>query len=246
MKRKVEIVIISDIHLGTYAAKAKDLLVYLDEIEPQTLILNGDIIDVLQFSKSYFPPAHIQVIQKILKWVQEGVQLYYVAGNHDDIIRKFIGFQTPSINIVNEITLEIENKKVFVFHGDAFDTKMATLKWLNRLGANGYGSIILINQCINFFLRKTGKKDVFLAKFLKKTVKSFFKTKTKFEEEIADLALKNGYDYIICGHHHYPIFKTIEKEGKKINYLNSGDWVENLTSIEYQNKKWTLYQHSNS
>ena len=244
MKRKVEIVILSDIHLGTYGAKAKDLLNYLESIEPQTLILNGDIIDVLQFSKSYFPTSHLQVIQKILEWVQKGTKTYYIAGNHDDIFRKFIGFKAAGITIANNLELEIGNQKIFVFHGDAFDGKLAKIRLLNKMGANGYGSIILMNKVINFLARKLGKKEVFLSRYLKNTSKRFLNKNNKFEEDIISLAIENGYDSIICGHLHHPVMKLIEKEGKRIEYLNSGDWVENLTSLEYQNETWTLYQHN--
>ncbi|WP_338770088.1 UDP-2,3-diacylglucosamine diphosphatase [Bernardetia sp. ABR2-2B] len=244
MKRKVEIVILSDIHLGTYGARVKDLLNYLESIEPQTLILNGDIIDVLQFSKSYFPNSHLQVIQKVLAWVQKGIKTYYIVGNHDDIFRKFIGFQAAGITITDDLELEIGNQKIFIFHGDAFDGKLARIRLLNKMGANGYGSVILMNKAINFLIRKLVRKEVFISKYLKNKSKRFLKNNTKFEEEIISLAIKNGYDSIICGHLHYPIIKRIEKEGKQINYLNSGDWVESLTSIEYHNKEWKLYQHN--
>jgi hypothetical protein len=32
-------------------------------------------------------------------------------------------------------------------------------------------------------------------------------------------------------------------EGKKITYLNSGDWVESLTALEYSQGDWLLYTH---
>lgn len=219
------------------------MLNYLDTIEPQTLILNGDFIDVLQFSKSYFPPSHLQVIQKILEWVQKGTKTYYIAGNHDHIVRKFIGFQAAGITITNDLELEIGNQKIFVFHGHAFDGKLARIRLLNKMGANGYGSVILMNKAINFLIRKLGRKEVFISKYLKDKSKRFLNKNSRFEEEIISLTLKNGYDCIICGHLHSTI-KRMEKDGKQIDYLNSGDWVENLTSLEYQNEQWTLYQHS--
>ena len=45
-KRPLDVCVISDIHLGTFGCQAHELLNYLKSIEPKTLILNGDIIDI--------------------------------------------------------------------------------------------------------------------------------------------------------------------------------------------------------
>ncbi len=56
--------VISDVHLGTFGAHAHELSYYLSSIKPKILVLNGDIIDIWQFRKSYFPKSHLKVIQK--------------------------------------------------------------------------------------------------------------------------------------------------------------------------------------
>jgi UDP-2,3-diacylglucosamine pyrophosphatase LpxH len=72
-KRNVEVVVISDVHLGTYGCHAKQLLTYLSSISPKQLILNGDIIDIWQFKKRYFPKSHLRVIKKIMDMAADGV-----------------------------------------------------------------------------------------------------------------------------------------------------------------------------
>lgn len=88
-KRSVELVVISDLHLGTSGCQANELLKYLKSIKPKTLILNGDIIDIWQFNKRYFPKAHLKVIKHIMGLASDRCTVYYITGNHDEMFRKF-------------------------------------------------------------------------------------------------------------------------------------------------------------
>ncbi len=243
MKRKVEVVIISDVHLGTYGSKALPLLDYLNSIEPKIVVLNGDIIDGWQFSRKYFPTSHVEVVKKILDWISKGTQLYYVTGNHDEMMRKFVGFGVSNAKIVNKVVLQLDGKQAWIFHGDVFDVTMRHSKWIAKMGADGYGFLILLNKAVNSVLKKVGKGKISLSKQIKNSVKSAVKSKNNFETTAAEIAIQNGYDYVICGHIHQPIIKDIEIENEKVCYLNSGDWVENMTALEYNDKKWTLYVH---
>src|SRR5882724_5628714 len=136
-KRKVELVVISDVHLGTYGCHAKELVNYMRSIKPKTVILNGDIIDMWQFSKRYWPKSHMQVVHQVTKWISKGVKVHYLTGNHDEMLRKFAGFKMGSFTIDNKLLLEIDGKKIWVFHGDVFDITMQYSKWLTRLGSHG-------------------------------------------------------------------------------------------------------------
>ncbi len=243
MKRKVEVVIISDVHLGTYGSQALPLLDYLNSIEPNIVVLNGDIIDGWQFSRKYFPTSHVEVVKKILDWISKGVQLYYVTGNHDEMMRKFVGFSVSNAKIVNKVVLNLDGKLAWIFHGDVFDITMQHSKWIAKMGADGYGFLILLNKAVNSVLKKAGKGQLSLSKQIKNSVKSAVKSKNNFETTAAEIAIQNGYDYVICGHIHQPIIKDIEIGNEKVCYLNSGDWVENMTALEYNDKKWTLYKH---
>src|ERR1035437_4159579 len=149
-KREVELVAISDVHLGTYGCHAKELLQYLKSINPKKLILNGDIIDIWQFSKHYWPTSHMQVIKHITGLMAGGVEVYYVTGNHDEMLRRFVGFKMGSLKIVNKVVLKLDGRSAWVFHGDVFDVTMQHAKWLTKLGAIGYDLLILINRAVNF------------------------------------------------------------------------------------------------
>jgi UDP-2,3-diacylglucosamine pyrophosphatase LpxH len=246
-KRKLDILVLSDVHLGTYGCHAKELLHYLKTIKPKTVILNGDIIDIWQFSKRYWPKSHMKVIKYLMEWMSKGVKIYYVTGNHDEMLRKFVGFKIGSLKIVNKVILELENNKTaWFFHGDVFDVTMQHSKWLAKLGAVGYDTLILINSAANFISEKIFKKGkLSLSKKIKNSVKTAVKFVNNFEQTAADIGISNHYDYVVCGHIHQPEMREIENHHGKIIYLNSGDWIENLTALEYVNSEWKIYRFDN-
>jgi UDP-2,3-diacylglucosamine pyrophosphatase LpxH len=241
-RRSVEVVVISDVHLGTYGSRAKELHHYLKSIKPNLLILNGDIIDIWQFSKSYWPKSHMRIIKQIFNMASKGVKIYYVTGNHDELLRKFTGFRMGSLQIVDKLVLDLDGKKAWIFHGDVFDVTMRYSKWLAQLGAIGYDMLILINAAMNFISEKSGRGRVSLSKRVKNTVKSAVKFINNFEHTAAEIAISNGYDYVVCGHIHHPEIRKISNEEGAVLYLNSGDWIESLTALEYKKGKWSLYQ----
>ncbi len=242
IKRPVDIVVISDVHLGTYGCRAKELLKYLKSIQPGMLILNGDIIDMWQFSKRYFPENHLKVIRRILKYVTADVPVYYLTGNHDEMLRKFADFDLGSLKLCNKLVLELDGKKAWIFHGDVFDVTMQYSKFLAKLGAVGYDTLILINTFINFILEKTGREKMSLSKKIKQSVKDAVKFINSFEDTAGNIAIEKKFDYVICGHIHQAEMRTITNENGSVLYLNSGDWVESLTSLEYHNGAWKIHK----
>lgn len=242
-KRPVDLVVISDVHLGTYGCHAKELLKYMKSIKPKEVVLNGDIIDVWQFSKRYWPKSHMKVVKLIMQWISKGVKVHYVTGNHDEMLRKFVGFQLGSFNIVNKVLLNLDGQKAWMFHGDVFDVTMQHSKWMAKLGAKGYDFLILLNSMVNFFSKKMGKGPVSMSKKIKNSVKSAVKFINDFEQIAADIAIENNYDYVVCGHIHQPEMRTVKTNKGEIVYLNSGDWIENLTALEYHDSTWKIYSY---
>ena len=234
-KKKLHLVCISDVHLGTYGCRAKELNKYLKSIDPEILILNGDIVDVWQFSKNYWPDSHMKIIQRILKMLANGTQVYYLTGNHDEILRKFTDFKMGKLEILNKLVLNLDGKKAWFFHGDVFDITMKHSKWLAKLGAVGYDTLILLNSAVNWMSKVLGKGKISLSKNIKNGVKSAIKFVSDFE-----IAIEKGYDYVVCGHIHQPQMREVKTNAGSTIYLNSGDWIENLTALEYDNEKWEI------
>ncbi|WP_231458812.1 MULTISPECIES: UDP-2,3-diacylglucosamine diphosphatase [unclassified Pedobacter] len=242
-KRNVDIVVISDVHLGTYGCHAKELLKYLKSIKPKKVILNGDIIDIWQFSKSYWPESHMKVIRKLMKFVSEGVEVHYLTGNHDEMLRKFDGMEMGSFHLSNKLVMELDGKKAWFFHGDVFDVTMQHSKWLAKMGAIGYDTLILINSFVNWFLNLLGREKMSFSKKIKAKFKDAVKFINSFEQVAAELAIEKGYNYVVCGHIHQPEKREILSENGSVTYLNSGDWVESLTALEYKDKAWEIFKY---
>lgn len=247
-KRKIEVLVLSDVHLGTYGCHAKELLRYLKSINPKIVVLNGDIIDIWQFSKRYWPKSHMKVVKHLMGWVSKGKRTYYITGNHDEMLRRFAGLKMGSFSIVNKLVLDLKDDgKAWIFHGDVFDVTMQHSKWLTKLGAIGYDLLILLNRFVNFIsARVFGKGKISLSKKIKNSVKSAVKFVNNFEQTSADIGISNHYQYVVCGHIHQPEIREISNSEGSILYLNSGDWIENLSALEYNDGSWTIYKYEES
>ncbi|HTA82888.1 MAG TPA: UDP-2,3-diacylglucosamine diphosphatase [Bacteroidia bacterium] len=244
-KRKVDVVVLSDVHLGTYGCHAEELSRYLKSIEPGRLILNGDIIDIWQFSKRYWPQSHMKVVKRIINLMTRGVKVTYITGNHDEMLRKFTGLKIGKMKIKDKTVLKLSNgKSAWIFHGDVFDVTMQHSKWLAKLGAVGYDTLILLNRFINYISVWMGRGKISLSKKIKDSVKSAVKFINNFEKTAADIGISNGYDYVVCGHIHQPEIREIHTDKGSITYMNSGDWIENLTALEYNNGEWSIYKYN--
>lgn len=243
MKRSLELVIISDVHLGTFGCHAAQLLQYLRSIKPQILVLNGDFIDAWQFRKKYFPLAHMEVINQIIKMSVNGTKVYYITGNHDDVLRKFSDTHAGNIFLKDKLVLNLGSKNYWIFHGDIFDISILKTPWLAKMGGKGYDLLIRVNRLVNRARRAAGFGEWSFASRIKVSVKHAIKFIGDFEQKAIEVAAEKGFDGVICGHIHIPMIKTVMVEDSPILYLNSGDWVENLTALEY-NGSWKLYRYN--
>lgn len=243
-KRELQLLVISDVHLGTFGCHAKELLHYLKTVNPQTLILNGDIIDMWNFSKNYFPASHMDVLRHIMKMASLGTHVIYITGNHDEMLRKYTDLQLGNFEIVDKLLLTIDGKKTWIFHGDVFDSSTkGYAKILAKLGGKGYDLLILINRFINWGLQLVGKEKMSISKKVKDGVKKAVAFVSDFESTAAEIAIEKKYDYVVCGHIHMPQIKEVTTENGSVIYMNSGDWVENLTSLEYNKGKWEIFNY---
>ncbi|MCK9422228.1 MAG: UDP-2,3-diacylglucosamine diphosphatase [Bacteroidales bacterium] len=242
-KREVDLVIISDVHLGAFGCRAKELLIYLRSTRPKMLVLNGDIVDIWQFRKRYFPKSHLLVIRYLTGLIAKNTKVVYITGNHDELLRKFVKFNIGSFKLVNKLLLELDGKKIWIFHGDVFDITMQYSKWLAKLGSIGYDMLIMLNSTINFLLTRIGREKISFSKRIKNSVKTAVSYINKFEETAAAIAISKGYTHVICGHIHQPAIRRISNTNGDVIYLNSGDWIENLSALEYNKGEWSIYNY---
>jgi UDP-2,3-diacylglucosamine pyrophosphatase LpxH len=185
----------------------------------------------------------MKVVKRIFTFLSKKTEVIYIPGNHDELVRKFSGMKLGRLSIQNKAVLEFENERVWIFHGDAFDVTMQHSRWLVKLGAIGYDTLILINAALNGILEFFGKSRISFSGRIKASVKKAVSYINSFEETVAQIAIDQGFDTVICGHIHQPSDKIITIGNKSVRYLNSGDWIENLTALEYNNGEWKLQVH---
>ncbi len=242
MKRKVDILVLSDLHLGTYGSRAKELTDYLRTIKPAMVILNGDIIDIWQFKKSFFPASHMKVLKRLLKLASK-IPVYYITGNHDEALRRYSPATLGNLRLVDKLDLVVDGKRYWFFHGDVFDASMKHAKWLAKLGGSSYDLLIRINHVVNWVLVRTGRPRMSFSKRVKQSVKRAVAYIDDFEETAAAIAIHEGYDHVVCGHIHQPQMRQITTAKGSVRYMNSGDWIEHMSALEFVDGKWSMYTH---
>jgi UDP-2,3-diacylglucosamine pyrophosphatase LpxH len=222
-------VIISDTHLGTKDAKARELLHFLKHVKCDKLVLNGDIIDFWSLRrKPYWTQEHTAVIRRILKMAEKKTEVVYLRGNHDDMPGDLMPLVLDRIRLESTHVHETAGGVKFLcIHGDAFDTVTTHAKWLAVLGDIGYQQLLRINRHYNRWRSWRGKEYFSLSQAIKSKVKSAVNYMSDFERHLRLLAVKEECKGIICGHIHRPENKWING----VHYINSGDWVESLTAI---------------
>jgi UDP-2,3-diacylglucosamine pyrophosphatase LpxH len=222
-------IFISDVHLGTPGCQAKALLDFLRHTDSRELYLVGDIIDGWQLKRRwYWHQSHNDVIQKVLRKARKGTRVTYVAGNHDEAMRHFLGLAFGGIDIRDEaVHVTADGKRLLVTHGDLFDAVVQGAKWLAYVGDALYMMALKLNRWFNHARASLGLPYWSLSQFLKQRVKNAVSYITRFEEALAQEAARRGFDGVICGHIHKAEIRDIDG----IRYCNDGDWVESLTAL---------------
>ena len=226
---KYRTIFISDLHLGSKGCQSSMLLDFLRNTRSDYLYLVGDIIDGWRLKNKWFwPQEHNDVVQKILRKARHGTKVYYVSGNHDELVRKFVPINLGEVNIVNEVIhITADNKKLLILHGDKFDAIIRVAPWLAHLGDYAYDFALWINVTLNKIRKALGYKYWSLSKFLKLKVKKAVSYINRYEEVVANYAFKKNMNGVVCGHIHHASDRIIGD----VHYYNDGDWVENCSAL---------------
>ena len=186
----------------------------------------------------------MDVVKEIFNLLAKGTRVIYITGNHDEILRKYTDLNLGNFQLKDKMVIEIDGRTTWIFHGDAFDnTTKGGAKFWARLGSNGYAILLGFNRTINSLLKMMGRDPVSLSKKIMHQLNKSIIHIDKFEIMVAEIAIEKKYDYVICSHIHQPQKRIVENENGTVTYLNSGDWVEHLTALEYYDKDWHIYHY---
>ena len=222
-------IFISDLHLGTPGCQADALLDFLKEHTSDYLYLVGDIIDGWQLRRRwYWPQAHNDVIQKLLRKARKGTRVIYVPGNHDEFARHFLDHHFGGIEVVDQaVHKTADGRQLWVIHGDYFDAVVQQAKWLAYVGDYLYEFTLKLNRYLNNMRGRLGLPYWSLSAYLKHKVKKALNYVTDFENAVAHEAAKHGYQGVVCGHIHRAEIRDVNG----VLYCNDGDWVESRSAL---------------
>ncbi len=226
---KYRTVFLSDLHAGAWGSKVGNATLFITRNEFEELHLVGDIFDFWAIlRKIFWPEANNTFVQKVLRIARSGKNVYYEPGNHDEIMKRFDGYDFGNVHVrVHHIHITKDGKRYLVTHGDQFDLVVSQAKWLAKIGAVAYDKLIWLNHWVEIIRGWVGLPAWSFSKFIKHKVKRAVAYMNDYEEALAQVARDYKCQGIICGHIHHPEDKMIGD----IHYLNCGDWVESLSVV---------------
>jgi UDP-2,3-diacylglucosamine pyrophosphatase LpxH len=227
---RVRALFLSDIHLGSRACRAEELLAFIKDYEPEYIFLIGDIVDFWAMSRGvYWPPAHNTVVQKILKKARHHVKVILIPGNHDEALRDYIGSSFGDIVLARDyVHTAADGRRYLLLHGDEYDQVTAYHRWVSVLGDVSYSVLVRLNRMLSLIRRKLGVSGHWsLADYAKRNVLRAVSFISDFENSVVHNVKHRGLDGVICGHIHTPAIKRIDG----ITYMNCGDWVDSCSAI---------------
>ncbi len=243
--RQFRTLFVSDVHLGARGCQAERLLDFLRYHDADTIYLVGDIVDGWQLKTGwYWPQAHNDVVQKLLRNGRKGARMIYIPGNHDEFLRDYYGTHFGGIEVTETaVHVAADGRRYLVIHGDLFDVVIRHARWLALLGDKAYDAAILVNTAFNKVRRRLGLTYWSLSQWAKLKVKNAVSFIGEFEKALVAEAHRHDVDGVICGHIHHATMH--DKFG--IRYINCGDWVESCTAVAehfdgtFEIIVWTLH-----
>lgn len=221
---------LSDIHLGTRACQAERLLEFLREYDAENVFLIGDIVDFWAMRRSVnWNAAQNTFVQKVLRRARRGERVIFIPGNHDEVLRNYLGIALGDIEIVGEYTHTLaDGRRFLLLHGDQFDQITRHHRWIAVLGDVMYDVLVRLNVILSYVRRRFGMTCYWsLAGYAKRRVKKAMEFIFDFEDSAIHAARQRGLDGIICGHIH----SASLREADGIVYGNCGDWVDSCTAL---------------
>lgn len=242
-KRHVELAVLADVHLGSRGVRAAELLDYLDSVAPETLVIVGDLIDLARLRSRGLPEAHLEVLRAILALAAAGTRVYYLVGNAEAALRPFAGVALGNLHLREELELRVGGERYWMFHGDRLDPVVRLGPALAQLGGPLHRGLVALDRWTARLRRDLGLGHFSLAELLGRSEAYETRYRELFERSALELAAHRGCAYVVCGHSHRPAIRTEELRGRRVTYLNPGDWLHHLTALEFRYGRWELYQY---
>ncbi len=240
---------ISDVHLGMkhykYGKEQENMLIgFFDKLideKAKELYIAGDFFDSWIEYRQVVPKGFYRVFSKLYDLVQANVKITYLAGNHDFWRGSYLYDEFGIEMADTHIEKTIDGKRFYIHHGDGLAYRDTGYKIMKKILRNRVSQFLysLIHPDIGLWLAKSTS-----SKSRDYTSQKDYSVKDGLRDA-AMQKIKEGFDFVIMGHRHKPLFL---REGKGV-YINLGDWMKTFSygvfsdGIFYFRKYYDLESH---
>ncbi len=232
---------VSDAHLGVNEReierqKERELIKFLDLVQSdgQQLFILGDLFDFWFEYRTVIPKGYHRLLAKLSELVEKGVEINYLAGNHDFWLGNFFEEEIGMRVHPDPFGATIGKAKFYLHHGDGLAKKDLGYRILKR---------ILRNR-LNIWLYSWLHPDLGVGLACLSSRSSRHYTSHKDYGEVDGMVnfaankIAEGFQYIVMGHNHKPVYESIGKG----YYVNLGDWISHYTYGVYDGKDFHLLE----
>lgn len=239
-EREVEVAVVSDLHLGTAAARVAELDDYLAGIRPRVLVLNGDVFDLWHFKSSRWCARHEAIVARVIALAAQGTAVHYLVGNHDEALRPWVGRSFAGVRLDERLELEVGGERLLFCHGDAFDDGRCARSWLSWVGDKFYDGCSALDRQVARGFRALGWRPRSVVGWSKDRLPQATRYIAAYERRCLAGAAAQGFDGVVCGHIHRARLHAEVVADRVVSYRNSGDWVDSMTALEYGVNGWRI------
>jgi UDP-2,3-diacylglucosamine pyrophosphatase LpxH len=243
-KRRIDIAVLSNVHLGSETCHIHALLAYLSSISPRILILNGQFLEAGPRGEAAFPAQHFKVLRKIFGMAANGTTIYCIRGNQDTLVTQVRKRALGNFYFTDNLILDLDGKKAWFTHGEFLNSSLLRKKWTHGLSTGVFAALAYLISAKNKLWKALGNPMPILSPSPGTSFRDLQLQQAEMGKIAAKLAIGRGCEYAICGAPHHPYKQWIESKNGKCQYLSAGDWVQSLTTLEYNFKRWKPYRYS--
>lgn len=173
-----------------------------------------------------------------------GTKIYFVYTGQDTIFKTIKDKALDNIFFTKNLFLDLDGKRAWFTHGDFLESSLFSKKWVHGMGTGRLRILAGIIRLKNKVCNSIGKPLERVVLRSGGGIEDRLKKDRTLRETIVKLAVERGCDYLICGAPHHLSNLWLDTSLGKCQYLSAGDWVHNLTALEYNFKRWKSYRYS--
>lgn len=231
--------IFSDAHLGSgppelEALKVEKIRALFERVKADgdRLVILGDLFDFWFEYKHAIPKDHHEVLFMLSELAGRGTRIDYVSGNHDFWMGDFFGEHLGIVLHKDTFDLTYDSRRLHLIHGDGLAKADRGYRFLKRVLRNPVNIWLYRKLPPDWAIPLAKKVSGSSREYTSKRDQSF----ARDYEAYAKSKLGEGYDAVIIGHLHIPVYEPFDNGV----YINTGDFIEHFSYARLSDGLLTL------